>query len=88
MQETQKLTVGELFDQSIRKEREEKEQLKVEPKKHFVDVEFKYKDIAKKLGAKFDGDKKQWYVTENVVQFVKDFTKLQIQQEMKPFYKK
>ena len=48
--------------------------------REYISVLFQEKDDAKSLGAKWDGEKRQWYIPENI----NKINKLKLQENLKP----
>lgn len=51
--------------------------------KHYVDVAYKYKDIARSIGARYDGDKKCWYTYNDIDEFETKFKNEKLKADMK-----
>ena len=44
-----------------------------EEEKNYINVKYADKEKAKKLGAKWDKEAKQWYITSNLEEFLNNF---------------
>jgi len=75
-----KYAFGKTKEQRLKEQQEQQEQKckkeleDIDKEKVFVYVDFKFKEIAKSLGAKFDWDEKKWYIYGNKQDFIKQMT--------------
>jgi hypothetical protein len=57
-----------------------------EEEKNYINVKYADKEKAKKLGAKWDKEAKQWYITSNLEEFLNNFETKEIEKEDIPNY--